>query len=423
MIAEALASKQQEEQEEAQQIPDVQKTDCCVVGAGPAGVVLAYLLARNGIRVTLLELHADFDRDFRGDTIHPSVLEIMDSLGLAERLHQLRHSKLRRLNLQIGDGTGGVSVDFDFLKTKYPYIMMLPQAHFLEFVTEEARNFPNFNLIMGANVQELIREEGTVRGVRFRENDDDDWHEVRAPFTVGADGRSSRMRRLSGMEPVKTSPPMDVLWFRLPRMPGDPDGIAGRIGHGHILVMLDRMEEWQIAFVILKGSFHRIREAGLDELKRMIADTAPELSGRVEHLKEWKQVAILSVESSRLKTWYQPGLLLIGDAAHVMTPVGGVGINYAIQDAVVAANVLTKPLKLGRLQTSDLACVQRKRVLPTRFIQVFQAAVQKRILMNALDTSKPFKFPFLLRLPLLRRIPARLIAFGLWRVHVDKSLL
>jgi 2-polyprenyl-6-methoxyphenol hydroxylase-like FAD-dependent oxidoreductase len=417
MVAEAYATKQLEEPANTRPVSDLQKTDCCIVGAGPAGVVLAFLLARKGISVTLLELHTDFDRDFRGDTIHPSVLEIMDDLGLAERLHKLRHTKLRRLNLQVGDGAG-VTVDFDFLKTKFPYIMMLPQAHFLEFITEEARRFPSFNLIMGANVQELIREEGTVRGVRFREHDDDDWHEVRASLTVGADGRSSRIRRLSGMEPIKTSPPMDVLWFRLPRMPGDPGGIAGRIGHGHILVMLDRMEEWQIAFVILKGSYHHIREAGLDELRRMIVDTAPELADRVGHLKEWKQVAMLSVESSRLRTWYQPGLLLIGDAAHVMTPVGGVGINYAIQDAVVAANVLTVPLKSGRLQTSDLARVQRKRALPTRFIQAFQAAIQKRILANALDASKPFKIPFFLRLPFLRRIPARLVAFGVWRVHV-----
>lgn len=184
--------------------------------------------------------------------------------------------------------------------------------------------------------------------------------------------------------------------------------------------MLDRMEEWQIAFVILKGSYHRIRETGLEDLKRVIVETAPELADRVDHLKEWKQVAMLSVESSRLRKWYQPGLLLIGDAAHVMTPVGGVGINYAIQDAVVAANVLTVPLKSGQLQTSDLARVQRKRALPTRFIQAFQAAIQKRILANALDASKPFKVPFFLRLPLLRRIPARLVAFGVWRVHVEK---
>jgi 2-polyprenyl-6-methoxyphenol hydroxylase-like FAD-dependent oxidoreductase len=285
-------------------------------------------------------------------------------------------------------------------------------------MTDEARNFPGFNLIMSANVQELIRENGIVRGVRYRSRDENEWHEVRASLTVGADGRSSRIRRLAQMEPIKTSPPMDVLWFRLPRKPEDPEGIAGRITNGHILVMLDRMEDWQIALVILKGSYHRLREEGLNHLKLVIVETAPELADRVDTLQEWKQVAFLSVESSRLREWYQPGLLLIGDAAHVMTPVGGVGINYAIQDAVVAANHLTNPLKSGRLKTDDLARVQRKRALSTRFIQAFQAAIQKRVLANALDASKPFKVPFLLRLPFLRRIPARLVAFGICREHV-----
>jgi 2-polyprenyl-6-methoxyphenol hydroxylase-like FAD-dependent oxidoreductase len=406
----------------ARESSGARETTCCIVGAGPAGVVLAYLLARAGIRVTLLEMHEDFDRDFRGDTIHPSVLEIMDELGLAERLHKLRHTKIRQINLQVGDSEG-VTIDLSFLKTKFPYIMLTPQVRFLEFLTEEAKSFPTFQLVMGAHVQELIREDGAVRGVRYREHDDDDWHEVRATLTVGADGRSSRVRRLSEMETIKTSPPMDVLWFRLPRAPGDPEGLAGRIRNGHILVMLDRLEEWQIAFVILKGSYHQIREAGLEHLKQMIVETEPDLSDRIDHLKEWKQVAMLSVESSRLPTWYQPGLLLIGDAAHVMSPVGGVGINYAIQDAVVAANVLAQPLKSNSLQTSDLARVQRKRELPTRFIQAFQAVVQKRILGNALDASKPFKLPFFLRLPILRKIPARLLAFGIWPVHVDKSLL
>ncbi len=401
-----------------QQISGVQQTTCCIVGGGPAGVVLAYLLARKGINVTLLELHTDFDRDFRGDTIHPSVLEIMDQLGLASRLHELRHTKIRSFNIQAGDDEG-VTIDLGFLKTKFPYIMMLPQVDFLNFMTEEAKLFPSFRLVMGANVQELIREDGVVRGVRYKEKEEDEWHEVRATLTVGADGRSSRMRRLALMQPVKTSPPMDVLWFRLPRKEGDPQGLAGRIRNGHILVMLDRLEEWQVAFVILKGSYHALREAGLEHLKNLIVETDPTLSDRVEHLKDWKQVAMLSVESSRVEKWYQPGLLLIGDAAHVMTPVGGVGINYAIQDAVIAANVLTKPLKAESLQTSHLARVQSKRNWPTRFIQAFQALIQKRILGNALDTSKPFKLPFFLRLPLLRRIPARLIAFGIRRVRIE----
>ncbi len=418
MALETRPAPQSDKEPETHPVADVQQTTCCIVGGGPAGVVLSYLLARKGIKVTLLELHADFDRDFRGDTIHPSTLEIMDQLGLAERLHKLRHTKLRSITLQVGDDEG-VVIDLSFLKTKYPYIMMLPQVHFLEFMTEEAKLFPNFQIVMGASVQELIHENGAVRGVRYKEREDGEWHEVRATLTVGADGRSSRLRKLAEMELVKTSPPMDVLWFRLPRKDGDPEGIAGRIRNGHILVMLDRMEEWQTAFVILKGSYHALREAGLEQLKRLIVETDPTLADRVDSLKEWKQVAMLSVESSRVRQWYQPGLLLIGDAAHVMTPVGGVGINYAIQDAVVAANVLNKPLKSESLRTSDLAKVQRKRKWPTRFIQAFQAVIQKRILANALDTSKPFKLPFFMRLPLLRRIPARLMAFGLWPVRVE----
>ncbi|MBV9956984.1 MAG: FAD-dependent oxidoreductase [Acidobacteria bacterium] len=398
-------------------IASVTETDCCIVGGGPAGVVLAYLLARKGIRVTLLELHMDFDRDFRGDTAHPSTLEIMDQLGLAERLHELRHTKIRQFNLQVGDDEP-LTIDLSFLKTKFPYIMMVPQVHFLDFITEEAKKFPSFSLVLGANVQELIRVDGAVRGVLYRGHEDNEWHEVRAQLTVGADGRSSRVRRLAETEMVKTSPPMDVLWFRLPRRAGDPEGLAGRIRNGHILVMLDRLEEWQIAFVILKGTYHQLREAGIEQLKRLVVETDPTLQDRIDHLEDWKQVAILSVESSRVKQWYQPGLLLIGDAAHVMSPVGGVGINYAIQDAVVAANVLTAPLKAGRVQTSDLKRVQHLRTLPTRFIQAFQAVVQKRILGNAL-TNKQFKLPFFMRLPLLRRIPARLIAFGLWRVRVE----
>lgn len=403
--------------DEGRRVADVKHTDCCIGGGGPAGVVLAYLLARKGIKVTLLELHMDFDRDFRGDTVHPSVLEIMDQLGLAARLHELRHTKLRQFNLQVGDDAP-VTIDLSFLKTKFPYIMMLPQVHFLSFMIEEAKKFPGFELILGANVQELIREDGAVRGVLYREHEDDDWHEVRAPLTVGADGRSSRVRRLAGAEAIKTSPPMDVLWFRLPRRAGDPEGLAGRIRNGHILVMLDRLEEWQIAFVILKGTYHQLREAGIEKLKSLVVETDPSLADRIDHLEDWKQVAMLSVESSRVKQWYQPGLLLVGDAAHVMTPVGGVGINYAIQDAVVAANVLHEPLKAGRLQTSDLRRVQRKRALPTRFIQAFQAVIQKRILANALR-SKQFKLPFFMRLPFLNRIPARLLAFGLWRVRVE----
>ncbi|MDX6269179.1 MAG: hypothetical protein QOD28_402 [Acidobacteriota bacterium] len=404
-------------------IVETLETSCCIVGGGPAGAVLALILARQGIPVVLLEAHEDFERDFRGDTIHPSVLEILDELGLAERLHELRHSKIHSGTFMTPAGPLTVA-DFRRLNTRFPYIMMLPQAHFLEFITGEAKAHTSFQLRMGARVQELIEEDGTVCGVRYET--DAGVHEVRAPLTVGADGRSSRVRQLAGKELLKTSPPMDVLWFRLPRKTDDPEGLLARVGNGHLVVMLDRLDEWQIAYVILKGSYGQVREAGLDALRQSLVSIAPELADRVAHLKEWKQVAMLSVESSRVKRWQQPGLLLIGDAAHVMSPVGGVGINYAIQDAVVAANILAAPLGEGRVEMRHLREVQRRREWPTRFIQKIQALVQGVLIRNILRSNQPVQVPraarLLLRTPFLRNIPARIIAFGLRRVHVKSSL-
>lgn len=406
------------------EIVETFETTCCIVGGGPAGAILALILARQKIPVVLLEAHEDFERDFRGDTIHPSVLEILDELGLAPRLHELRHSKIYSGTLMTTAGAL-TAADFRRLNTRFPYIMMLPQAHFLEFITEEAKQYPNFQLRMGARVEELIEEAGgVVRGVRYE--DDAGVHEVRALLTVGADGRSSRVRHLAGKETLKTSPPMDVLWFRLPRKPEDPEGLLGRISDGHLVVMLDRLDQWQIAYVILKGSYRRIREAGIDALRQSLVSIAPEFADRVGHLKEWKQVAMLSVESSRVKEWYQPGLLLIGDAAHVMSPVGGVGINYAIQDAVVAANTLAEPLRAGRVELRHLREVQRKREWPTRFIQRIQVFIQQVMISNILRTDQPLQIPLIVRLllrtPFLRDIPARIIAFGLKRVHVKASL-
>jgi 2-polyprenyl-6-methoxyphenol hydroxylase-like FAD-dependent oxidoreductase len=396
-----------------------EETTCCIVGAGPAGAVLALLLARKGIPVVLLEEHMDFDRDFRGDTIHPSVMQIMEELGLADRLLQLDHTKVYTLPVQTARGTVTLA-DFRRLKTRYPYIAMIPQARFLEFITAEAKRYPDFRLVMGARVEKLMEEDGYIQGVHYRGQDG--WHAVRAVLTVGADGRFSRVRKLAGFEPVKTAPPMDVLWFRLPRRPEDAMESTGRLVQGHILVMLNRGEEWQMGYVIPKGGYQQIHAAGLEKLRQVVAELLPEFADRVEYIKEWKQVSVLSVESSRLRRWYQPGLLLIGDAAHVMSPIAGVGINYAIQDATVAANVLSDDLRAGKLPLRDLAEVQRKREWPTRMIQGFQNMMQGQVLTKVLKSDEPLTISpfllFLLRLPGIRVLPAKFIGIGPWPAHV-----
>ncbi|HEY9619976.1 MAG TPA: FAD-dependent oxidoreductase [Crinalium sp.] len=394
---------------------DVQTVDCCIVGGGPAGAVLSLLLARQGISVMLLEAHRDFDRDFRGDTLQPSTMEIMAELGLADRLLELPHTKLRSITLRSTDGSIIFSPSFAHLKTRFPYVTVMPQVRFLDFIVAEAKHYPNFQLVLGANVQELVENDGVVQGVRYRGHGG--WHEVRAQVTIGADGRHSRLRDLAGLEAVPTSAPMDVLWFRLPRLPDDAEGLNGRVGKGRMTVLLDRGEQWQVAYIISKGGYQQVRSAGLEQLRQNIVDILPEFKERVQQLQDWHQIAFLSVESSYVRRWYRPGLLLIGDAAHVMSPVGGVGINYAIQDAVAAANHLSQPLKRKQVQSRHLAAVQRERQLPTRFIQFFQSLIQQTVIKSALS-NQSLQPPAFLNLPFLRDIPPRIVGFGLFPPHV-----
>ncbi|MGQ0601464.1 MAG: FAD-dependent oxidoreductase, partial [Anaerolineales bacterium] len=314
---------------------------------------------------------------------------------------------------------GGIKINlFGALQSKFPYITVMAQSQFLEFITAECRRYPNFRLVMGAHVNALVEEAGRVCGVRYHAADGE--HELRAALTVGADGRFSLLRKLAGFRPVKSSAPIDVLWFRVSRQPGDPQEVLGaRVGAGFFIIFIDRFDYWQVGVIIVKGGYSKAREAGLAALSGSLAKTAPEWADRFDELTDWKQISVLSVESSRLRRWHRPGLLFIGDAAHVMSPVGGVGINYAIQDAVVASNVLGGKLCAGtQIQDHDLAEVQRQREWPVRIIQSFQSIAQQAVAARVLaeGDGRPFIIPkvivSLLNIPGLLALPARFIAYG-----------
>jgi len=395
---------------------EIATTNCVVVGGGPAGVMLSYLLARAGVPVTLLESHRDFERDFRGDTIHPSTLEALDALGLAEKLHVLAHGKMRVMRIKTPNSVR-VMADFGRVRTQYPYVMITPQARFLDFLAAEAARYPDFELIMGANVQRLLQENGAVVGVRYRDGENR-WHEVRAPLTVAADGRHSKVRSLVGFEPQRAAPPMDVILTHLPKEAGDAvDEGTIHVGGGHFVVIFDRGETWLVGYVYLKGGFQALRSAGISELAKNLGEVVPEWKDRfARHLIDWKQCPVLNVESNRLPVWHRPGLLLIGDAAHVMSPVGGVGINYAIQDAIETASQLAGKLKAGAVTDADLAGVQQMREWPVKVIQAVQKAIQDRIVAAGLKQGATFRLPLAARIltgmPGLRWVVPKIIGWG-----------
>ena len=394
-------------------------TRCCIAGGGPAGMMLGLLLARAGIDVAVLEKHADFLRDFRGDTIHPSTLELMHELGLLDRLLALPHQKVDRLGVQFG-GTVLPIADLTHLPTRCKFIAMMPQWGFLHFLSAEAAKYPGFRLIMRAEATEPIRDAGCVVGVRAATPDGP--LEVRAPLTIGADGRHSTLRARAGLPSQEFGAPMDVLWFRLSRRPDDPAATGGIVEPGRLFVLINRAEHWQCGFVIRKGAFDAVRARGLDAFRADIARLAPFAADRVREIASWDDAKLLTVQVDRLLKWHAPGLLCIGDAAHAMSPVGGVGINLAIQDAVAAANLLHAPLRAGQIAEADLARVQRRRDFPTRATQRFQLIIQNNIIRSVLQGGGAFRPPLLLRIfsriPLLQRIPARVLGLGFRPEHI-----
>lgn len=382
--------------------------------------MLGFLLARAGVKVLVLEKHGDFLRDFRGDTIHPSTLEVIDELGLIGDFLSLPHRKVSELNVVLDQGSFRLT-DFSRLRRRHPYLVFMPQWDFLDFLTGRARELSGFELQMNADVLERLEEDGRVAGVRFRCGDGD-VEEVRAELTVAADGRGSVLRRAAGLPPRSFGAPMDVLWFRISRRDSDPENGLGRLTAGRILAFIDRGDYWQIACVIPKGSAERERERGIEAFRASLARLAPFLADRVDELSSWDDLRLLTVQVDRLARWHRPGLLCIGDAAHAMSPIGGVGINLAVQDAVAAANLLARPLREGTLGESDLARVQRRRTPPTIATQSLQRTIQRRIVARALAGRAPSRPPRVVRLlarfPALQVIPARLIGVGFRPEHV-----
>ena len=394
-------------------------TKCCIAGGGPAGMMLGFLLARAGVDVVVLEKHADFFRDFRGDTIHPSTLELMLELGFLDEFLKLPHQKVDRLTMQIGNERMRM-IDLTHLPTHCKYIALMPQWDFLNFLAAQGKRYKSFDVRMQAEATDLIEESGRVVGLRAKTPDGE--LTIRADLVVGADGRHSTVRDKAGFKSDDYGAPMDVLWFRVPRKETDESEPFGHIEAGAMMIMLNRGDYWQCAYVIPKGGIDQVTAEGLDAFRRRVVFMSPFLADRIGELKSFDDIKLLSVAVDRLRQWWRPGVICIGDAAHAMSPIGGVGVNMAVQDAVAAANRLAAPLKAGTAGDDDLRAIQQRRTFPVRVTQAIQLTMQKRIVSRALSTTQRPKPPLLFKLfeliPVLQRIPGRLLAVGVRPEHV-----
>jgi 2-polyprenyl-6-methoxyphenol hydroxylase-like FAD-dependent oxidoreductase len=394
-------------------------TQCCIVGGGPCGLMLGLLLARAGIDVMVVEKHDDFLHDFRGDIIHPSTMEVMFELGLLDEFLKLPHKKEAVVTDHFGDQEFALA-DFRHLPTRAKFLAMMPQWDFLNFLAQQGRNYPSFQLRMRAEAVEVLEEAGRVTGIRC--NTPDGPIDVRAELTMGCDGRHSIVRTRAGLKVVELGAPIDALWFRLSKGGNDPDKSMARLDGGRGIVLMDRGDYWQCALLILKGSLEEMRRNGLPVLRDSVVQLMPTFANRVEELADWEQINLLSATVNRLERWYRPGLLCIGDAAHAMSPIGGVGVNLAVQDAVAAANILWQPLANRTLREHDLRRVQRRREFPARAMQRIQVILHEKVINQALRAKQqpepPLPVRLLARFPLLRRIPGRIVGMGLRPEHV-----
>ena len=391
---------------------------CCVVGGGPAGMMLGYLLARAGVDVVVLEKHADFFRDFRGDTVHPSTLQVMDELGLIDGFLKLPHQDIQRLDGMFG-GTAVRIADLSRLSVKYPFIAMMPQWDFLNFLRESGKRFPSLKVLMSAEATDLIRRGDAVAGVHVKTPDGP--IEIEADLTIGCDGRHSIVRERAGLDVEEIGAPMDVLWFRVGRRRDETENLFARIDHGKMMVTFDRGDYWQCAYVIAKGQYEAVKARGLPALLDDVLQLAPILKAGIADLKSFDDVKLLTVAINRLTRWTRPGLLCIGDAAHAMSPIGGVGVNLAVQDAVATANILAAKLVNGCPSEDELDAVRRRREFPVRVTQRMQVIAQNNLISAALkggDQPVPFALRLITAMPWLQGLTARLVAVGVRPEHV-----